>query len=50
VRPAVDHEPRGSSDIHALVEQRLAGELAGRQEQVREENQQCADPTGNFDR
>ncbi len=47
--PAVDHEPRRADDVHRLIGDRLAAELARRYQKVGEQDQQRAGPAGDFD-
>src|SRR5258705_1031077 len=47
--PAVARETGRADDVHPLVERRLAGELARRQQAVRAEDQSRANPADDFD-
>ena len=48
--PAVDHEPGRADHVHRLIDQRLAGELARRQQQIGEQDQHRAGPADDLDR
>jgi hypothetical protein len=49
VPPAVDDEAGGADDVHPLVDRRLAGQAAHRQQEIGREDEQSARPAGNLD-
>src|SRR3954463_9636695 len=48
--PAVDDKARRADNIHALVNERLAGQPSGRQQEVGEQDERRAGPADDFDR
>ena len=48
--PAIDGEARRADHIHPLVQRRLAGQPAHRQQQIGDQDQGRAGPAGDFDR
>src|SRR4029079_10103670 len=46
--PAVDDEAGGPDDVHALIDQRLAGKLACREQQVRKQDERRPRPADDF--
>jgi len=48
--PAVDRKACGAEDVHPLIERRLPGEPADRQQQISKKDQDRAAPAGGFDR
>jgi len=48
--PAVYDEACRARDVHALVDERLARQPSGRQEQIGKQDQQGSGPAGDLDR
>lgn len=48
--PAVDDEAGRASDVHRLIDDRLAGEPAHRQQEIGKQDEQGAGPAGGLDR
>ena len=48
--PPVDDKARGADDVHRLVNQRIAAELACRQQQIGEQDERGTKPADDLDR